>query len=199
KVDGHYDTMSESAREFVRIQGQDRFRIVDADEPQIFEDFPSHRFVRFDDCPEPLRWQGGNERLRKHVGSLRGIALRVIERLSGREDARHFSRFAKLSDPHGLGDLIENTVRGIQGVQGLLKHHADACPSDAWQLPLLKFERVDSAEQNLPRPDFRGGLREQAWDRMCERALPRASFADNPEDAARFDFERYFAQGVERP
>src|SRR5438445_105165 len=59
--------------------------------------------------------------------------------------------------------------------------------------------RVDSAEQNLPRPDFRGGLREQAWDRMCERALPRASFADNPEDAARFDFERYFAQGVERP
>src|SRR2546428_13138412 len=129
------------------------------------------------------------ERTCKDGGGFRALPLRIVESLGPRNEAGCPACLPHLPDAHGLRELIEHPERGVQGIDRLLEHHADARAADERELPFRQGQKVYPPEPDLSGADARGRLAEESRDRMPERALPAAGLADDPDDMARGELQ----------
>src|SRR2546430_14603802 len=120
-------------------------------------------------------------------------------RLWGGEESGRFARIPQLPNGNGFRDLVEDAVRGIEGVNQLLEDHSNPGPTEKRQLPFRKVEDVDPAEGDLPGDDASRGFRQQARDGVGQCAFSGSRLTDDPHDAARVQPNRDPGQGVESP
>src|SRR5207244_11877411 len=109
-----HDPLAHPAGEFVRIQVKDGLRIVNPDEPQVVQDVLHQRFPS---RPAPSTRQLGGNWMEKRLAALHDHALRIVMRLWGREESGRFARIPQLPNSDGFRDLVEDAVRGLEGVE----------------------------------------------------------------------------------
>src|SRR5207249_666494 len=132
-----HDPLPRSAGELVWIETEDRLRIVDSDEPEVLEDLTQELlFVLLERQPHLPFSERWDQRFRQDLRGLGEVAFRVVVRCERRDESLLLPGFSKVSDVDRFGNLVFNSVRGIQGVDRLLKDHADPRPSNLRKLPL---------------------------------------------------------------
>ncbi len=88
-----------------------------------------------------------------------------------------------------LGDLIPNTVDGVEGRQGVLKDHADLGPPDVAHLLGRKLQEVLAPEEHLA-ADPGLSLGDQTQHREEGHTLAGPGLAHDPQSLARGNEER---------
>src|SRR2546429_1247931 len=193
--DGDHDPLAHPSGELVGIQVQNRLGIVDSNQLQVVEDI-LHELLPMGRT-QTLReaWEDSTE---KRIPALHRGTPRVVVWFGDRKQRGRVAGFPHL--PHGdrFGNLVEDPVRRVQGVDRLLEDHSDTGPPEKWEFPLGQLQDVDPAEQDSTGSDAGRRFREQARNRVGQRTLPGTRLPDDPDDTARRQLDGHIREGVER-
>src|SRR6266581_44686 len=191
-----HDPLAHSSGELVRIEIENRLRVVDPHQFQVVEDIlhqplPSSRL-------QPFR-KAREDRMQERVTTLHRCSSRIVVRFRDWKEGGCFTRFPHL--PHGdrLRYLVEDPVGRVQRVDRLLEYHPNSCPAEERELPLRQLQDVDPAEEDSSGSDAGRRFREESRNRVGQGALPGSCLADDSDDAARTELHGNVCEGVERP